>query len=137
MILDKLEYIVALLAGLGVAIGGFAVGQDLPTVLLHLFIALVVFYIIGLIIRIYLRAKVFPIVIEDDSALSDDFAEFDEEGNPILAQGLETNPDSDSGSDTGPASGLGLGFEPSLDPDGHAEAGAVRTFFAQDEQRQQ
>ncbi|MDR2167783.1 MAG: hypothetical protein LBE35_08060 [Clostridiales bacterium] len=113
MVLDKLEYIVSLLAGLGVAIGGFAAGQELPTVLLHLFIALIVFYIIGLIIRIYLRAKVFPIPVEEELLEGEEEELFDEEGNPILALQSEE----------------GEGGEIGIDD----TVSTVKTFLAQDE----
>jgi len=78
--LDKLEYITSLLAGLGVAIGGFVLGQELVTVLFNIFIVMIVFYIIGLITRLYLRAKVFPLPTEDDDELpQEDYELLDEE----------------------------------------------------------
>lgn len=84
MVLDKLEYIISLLAGLGIAIGGFAVGQELTVVLLNVFLGLVVFYIIGLVARVYLRAKVFPHPIEEDEEIFEDYELLDEE----LTEGL-------------------------------------------------
>jgi len=77
--LDKLESIVSLLAGLGVLIGGFLIGHELTTVLLNLFIVMLAFYIIGLVVRIYLRAKIFPILVEEDEEIDDDYELLDEE----------------------------------------------------------
>lgn len=82
MLLDKLEYITSLLTGLGIALGGVILGQELTTVLLNIFIGMLVFYIIGLIARIYLRAKVFPIPVEEleeDEEIDEDYELLDEE----------------------------------------------------------
>jgi len=77
--LDKLEYIVSLLAGLGVLIGGFLLRQELVTVLFNLIIVMLIFYIIGLVVRIYLRAKIFPIPVEEDEAIDEDYELLDDE----------------------------------------------------------
>ena len=86
--LDKLEYIVSLLAGLAIAITGFAVGFELTTVLLHLFIAMVVFYLIGLVVRIYLRAKVFPYPVEEDEEIYEEEEDYEELLDEELTEGL-------------------------------------------------
>jgi len=66
MILEKLNIIICLLGGLAVVIVSIITGQELSRALLDLFIALVVFYILGGIIKFYLDKKVFPKPIEPE-----------------------------------------------------------------------
>ena len=83
MILDRLEVFVALLSGLGILIGGLAVGQELVIVLRNVFIVMIAFYLVGLIIRVYLRAKVFPLPTDDEVPF-----EFDDLLDEDLTEGM-------------------------------------------------
>jgi|GEM_PF-3463505 len=83
MILDRLEVFVALLSGLGILIGGFVVGQELVVVLRNVFIVMLAFYLVGLIVRVYLRKKVFPLPVDDEAPF-----EFDDLLNEDLTEGL-------------------------------------------------
>jgi hypothetical protein len=64
MILEKLEIIICLFAGLAVTIVGIAARRELHVVLLDLFITLVVFYVIGLFVKGYINKKIFPKHVE-------------------------------------------------------------------------
>ena len=108
MILDRLEVYIALLAGLGILIGGFVIGQELVVVLRNVFVVMLVFYLVGLIIRIYLRAKVFPLPTEEDLDSLGVF-EFDDLLDEDLTEGMIEF--SQEGAETGevPGASLGLG----------------------------
>ena len=59
MLFEKFEIILCLLAGLVVLVLGLLFGMEFSAILIRLLIALFVFYIIGLIVKGYLRRKVF------------------------------------------------------------------------------
>jgi len=60
-----------LLGGLVVTILGLATGRELTNVLFDLLIVLIVFYVLGLVLKTYLLKKVFP--PSEDEFLSDEF----------------------------------------------------------------
>ena len=94
MVLDKLEYILALLAGLGVAIGGAVLGLEFTTLLLHLLIVMAAFFVVGMVVRIYLRAKVFPHPVDEDE---EDHEEFEEHEEPEETEKEELEEDDAQG----------------------------------------
>ena len=59
MLTEKFEIFLALLAGLILLVMGFFLNFTLSAILLRLLIVLVVFYIIGLIVKTYLRKRIF------------------------------------------------------------------------------
>lgn len=59
MLFEKFEILLALLAGLVVLIVGIVVSADIASVLIRLLIALISFWLLGKIIKIYLKTKVF------------------------------------------------------------------------------
>ena len=59
MLIEKFEIFLALLAGLIVIALGFFMQFSLPGILLRLLIVLVVFYIVGLAAKTYLRKRIF------------------------------------------------------------------------------
>jgi len=64
-LLEKIDVLLCLLAGLVVLILGIVLDMELAAILSRLLIALVVFYIIGAIAKAYLRKTVFFEVDED------------------------------------------------------------------------
>jgi len=60
MLLDKFEIFLPLFAGLILLIMGILMNLTFPAILLRLLIVLVVFYIIGAIVKAYLRSRIFP-----------------------------------------------------------------------------
>ncbi|MCL2854257.1 MAG: hypothetical protein FWE21_01400 [Defluviitaleaceae bacterium] len=80
--LEKLEIILCLLAGLAVTVVNVVIGRDLPDVLLHLLVSMVAFYILGLIVKMVLR-KIFPPKTEEEELLAQYVLEdFEDEPNP-------------------------------------------------------
>jgi phage shock protein PspC (stress-responsive transcriptional regulator) len=59
MLIDKFEIFLALLAGLILLVMGIVMRFTLPAILLRLLIVLAAFYIIGLIVKTYLRKRIF------------------------------------------------------------------------------
>ncbi|MCL2619549.1 MAG: hypothetical protein FWD97_01270 [Defluviitaleaceae bacterium] len=89
--LEKLEIIICLVAGLAVTVINIILGRDLTEVLLHLIISMAVFYILGLVVKKLLR-KIFPPPVEEDEILSEYFLEdFDDTSEPI-GEAVETSP---------------------------------------------
>ena len=113
--LEKIDVLLCLLAGLVVLILGIVLDMELAAILTRLLIALVVFYILGAIVKAYLRKTVFFEVEED----------IDEEQE----QGLEISGDN-------PDPGLELDLNASADvaaaetQDGDVTADEVQAEFA-------
>ncbi|MCL2572988.1 MAG: hypothetical protein FWE34_00370 [Defluviitaleaceae bacterium] len=80
MLLDKFEIFLALLAGLILLVVGILMNFGLPDILLRLLIALISFYIIGLIVKTYLRKKIFFDTEEElDADIDEETVHSDEE----------------------------------------------------------
>ncbi|MDR1914272.1 MAG: hypothetical protein LBQ68_07320 [Clostridiales bacterium] len=77
MILEKLDVIIALIGALIVLIIGILSGESLPRLSFELILTIITFYILGAIIRNYLKKNIFTddIIgedsIEDDTELTD------------------------------------------------------------------
>ena len=74
MLTEKFEIFLALFAGLILLVMGFFMNFSLPDILLRLLIVLVTFYVIGLIVKTYLRKRIFF------EAAAEEGAELDGEG---------------------------------------------------------
>ena len=72
--LEKLEIILCLVAGLAVTVVNIILGRYLTDVLIHLIISMAVFYVLGFIAKMFLR-KIFPPPSEEDEVLSQYFLE--------------------------------------------------------------
>ena len=87
MILEKLNIIICLLGGLAVVVVAIITGKELSAALLDLSIALVVFFIMGSVIKLYLDKKVFPKPEEPEESeeglesLEEEAESFDEEAH--------------------------------------------------------
>lgn len=66
MFLEKLDIIIAILASLAVALVSVMNGSDLSELAYRLVITIVVFFTIGFIIKIYLKASVLKKATHDD-----------------------------------------------------------------------
>ena len=68
MLVEKFEIFLALFAGLILLVMGILVNFTLPAILLRLLIVLVVFYVVGLVVKTYLRKRIFfEIEVEDET----------------------------------------------------------------------
>ncbi|MCL2752844.1 MAG: hypothetical protein FWE44_01690 [Defluviitaleaceae bacterium] len=82
MLLKKLEYILCFAAGLIITVVNLVVGRDLTTVLFHLLIVFVAFYIFGVIVRVILQKKVFytapqvEFAIENEQVVDNEVSDF-------------------------------------------------------------
>ena len=85
MLIEKFEIFLALFAGLIILIIGFWMNFSLPAILLRLLIVLVVFYIIGLAAKTYLRKKIF-FEIETEEEIDNDE---NIDGEEVLAEANE------------------------------------------------
>jgi len=74
MLTEKFEIFLALFAGLIILVMGFFLTFTLPEILLRLLIVLVVFYIIGLAAKTYLRRRIFvePEAVEEPAEETSD-----------------------------------------------------------------
>ena len=88
MLTEKFEIFLALLAGLILLVMGIFLNFTLPAILLRLLIVLVVFYIIGLAVKTYLRKKIF---FEPEPEPTEESDEDFSGGEEVLTQANETN----------------------------------------------
>lgn len=90
MLTEKFEIFLALLAGLILLVVGILMNFSLPAILLRLLIVLAAFYIIGLVVKTYLRKRIF-FEIEDEEGL--EASDFAENGEEALTEADETESD--------------------------------------------
>ena len=83
MLIEKFEIFLALFAGLILLVMGILYNFTLPAILLRLLIVLVVFYVIGLIVKTYLRKRIFYEIETSESEEESD------EGEEVLAEANE------------------------------------------------
>lgn len=92
MFLEKLPIFLSLIAGLVVLIFGIVLNSGLVAVLSRLLIALISFYLMGIIIKMTLDYKVFPKPIEeelpDDNEAEGEGEDMGDGEIPIDAEGL-------------------------------------------------
>ena len=89
MLIDKFEIFLALFAGLILLVMGIVMNFTLPAVLLRLLIVLIAFYLIGFIVKTYLRKRIF-FETETDEVLEGENAE----GGEVLSEAIEEAGDS-------------------------------------------
>lgn len=85
MLVDKFEIFLALFAGLILLVMGFIYNFTLPDILLRLLIVLVIFYIIGLIVKTYLRKRIF-FETEVETEIEAEENSYDDGGEQVLVQ---------------------------------------------------
>lgn len=64
--LDKIHIFISIIAAMAILIAGMIENLSLPKLTIRLIWVIIVFYIVGLIVRNYLKTKVFPELAIDD-----------------------------------------------------------------------